>query len=91
MIEGAPSVMMQEVPPDILTDNISLEEDGDPNERVSQAYVRYKQRGRLAPALFLSPPPLKLRPCVARLPFRLQDKQRVPENEFYDPSPSDPA
>jgi len=58
MIEGAPSVMMQEVPPDILTDNISLEEDGDPNERVSQA---------------------------------LQDKQRVPENEFYDPSPSDPA
>jgi hypothetical protein len=37
MIEGAPSVMMQEVPPDILTDNVSLEDDSDPNERVSQA------------------------------------------------------
>lgn len=22
---------------------------------------------------------------------RLQDKQRIPDNEFYDPSPSDPA
>lgn len=35
MLEGAPGIMMQEVPPDILTNNIVLDED-EPDVRVSQ-------------------------------------------------------